>query len=60
MRQLVRIAVGIFLLLVAGFCLFGLLASFEPGVDSAYLSRTCYGIAGIVCILTAGWLVFRR
>ena len=33
MKNLWRIVVGVLLLLVAGFCVFGFLASFEPGID---------------------------
>jgi hypothetical protein len=60
MRRLVRIAVGVFLLLIAGFCLFGFLASFEPGADSSHLFKAGYGVIGVGCLLTAGWLFVRR
>lgn len=60
MRQFWRIVVGVLLLLVAGFCVFGFLASFEPGVDPWHLTKTAYGVVGIGCISAAGWFFFRR
>ena len=60
MRQLWRIVVGVLLLLVAGFCVFGFLASFEPGADPSHLFKAAYGVVGIGCLAAAGWLFFRR
>lgn len=60
MRQLWRIVVGILLLLVAGFCVFGFLASFEDGIDPWHLTKAVYGVVGIGCLVAAGWLFFRR
>ena len=59
MRQLWRIVVGVLLLLVAGFCVFGFLASSEAGSD-AWCFKTIYGVVGIGCLATAGWLFFRK
>jgi len=60
MRQLWRIVVGVLLLLVAGFCVFGFLASFEPGADPWHLTKAIYGVVGIGCLAVAGRLFFRR
>jgi len=60
MRQLWRIVVGVLLLLVAGFCVFGFLASFEPGADPWHLTKAAYGVVGIGCLAAAGWLFFQR
>jgi hypothetical protein len=60
MKQLVRIVVGILLLLVAGFCVFGFLASFEPGIDPWHLTKAAYGVVGIGSLAATGWLIFRR
>ena len=60
MKQLLRIVVGILLLLVAGFCVFGFMASFEPGIDPWHVTKAVYGVVGIGCLAAAGWLIFRR
>ena len=60
MKQLLRIVVGILLLLVAGFCVFGFLASFEPGRDPWHVTKAAYGVVGIGCLTAAGWLILRR
>ena len=60
MRRLWRIAVGVLLLPVVGFCIFGFFASFEPGIDPWHLTKAVYALVGIGCLATAGWLFFRR
>ena len=37
-------------LLVAGFCLFGFLATFELGVRHAMIFRFAYGVVSIGCV----------
>ena len=60
MRQLWRIVAGVLLLLVAGFCGFGFLASFEPGADASHFFKATYGVVGTGSLVAAGWLFFRR
>lgn len=60
MRQIWRVSTGILLLLVAGFCVFGFLASFEPGATLAPFFKAVYGVVGTACLITAGWLFIRR
>jgi hypothetical protein len=45
---------------VAGFCLFGFLATFEPGAGNAIAFRATYTVGGIVCIASAVVLVASR
>lgn len=51
---------ALILVALAAFCLFGFLASFEPGVKSAMMFRFVYAIAGIACLAGVGWIVLRR
>ena len=60
MRKLWHIIVGVLLLLVAGFCVFGFLESFEPGIDLSHVFKAAYGVVGIGCLAGAGWFFFRR
>ena len=60
MKKLWHIVVGVLLLAVAGFCVFGFLESFEPGIDLSHIFKAIYGVVGSGCLLTAGWLFFRR
>lgn len=60
MKLLWRVILGGLLLLVAGFCVFGFLASFEAGVDPWHLTKVAYGVIGIGCLVVSGWLIFRR
>lgn len=49
----IRIVMILFFLLIAAFCAFGLLASFEsPGFIGW---RIVYGAAGLACLLGAAW-----
>ena len=57
MRRLWRILGGVLLLLLVGFCVFGFLASFEPGTEAF---KAVYGIVGSGCLLAAGWLLLGR
>lgn len=60
MRKIWRIVAGVLLVLIAGFCVFGFLASFEPGADPWHVFKAAYGVVGIGCLFAAGWLFFRR
>jgi hypothetical protein len=53
MRLLVAILGSLFLLAVAGFCVFGFLATFEPTDRTAeFLAfRIGYGVVGIGCLI---------
>lgn len=58
MPMLARMLVALVLLAVAGFCVFGFLATFEPpGFPSV---RLVYGVVGCLCLAGAGWVVMRR
>ncbi len=46
------------LLLVAAFCGYGFLASFEPGPHLAF--RIGYPVLGALCLGSAGWLVRKQ
>ena len=43
-----RILLAIALLLIAAFCLFGFMASFEPGPNHVYF-RVGYAVVGVLC-----------
>ena len=58
MKKLWHIIVGILLLAVAGFCVYGFSASFEP--PQANIFKAIYGVGGGGCLLTSGWLFLRR
>lgn len=47
-------------LAVAGFCLFGYLATFELNVSNAIYFRIGYVLIGLSCLLGAAWLIFSR
>jgi hypothetical protein len=61
MNIVVRIAALMLLLTVAGFCIFGFLATFEP-VDRStqVLWRIIYGAVILACLAQALWLVRRK
>jgi len=44
-------------LAVAGLCLFGILASSEPGAPHATAFGIGYGIIGVACLVVALWLL---
>jgi hypothetical protein len=46
------------LLLIAAFCAYGFLASFEPGPFLAF--RIGYPVLGAVCLGSAVWLLSKR
>lgn len=50
MKLMLRIALVVVCLLLAGFCLFGFMATFEPGVRHAMIFRIGYGVVGLGCI----------
>ena len=57
MRLLARIAFALVLLLTAGFCGFGVLATFEPGPSSHEIFRAGYATAGVIATAVAAWLL---
>jgi hypothetical protein len=46
------------LLLIAAFCVYGFLASFEPGPNLAF--RIGYPVVGVLCLGSAVWLLGRK
>ena len=56
MRSLVYFMFAAVLLMLAAFCVFGFLASFEP-TDNALVFRIGYAIIGIGCLVGAAVLV---
>jgi len=51
----VRILLALLLLAVTAFCVFGFLATYEP--PGALALRIVYGVAGVLCLIGAGWLL---
>ena len=51
------ILLGVVLLAVAGFCVFGLLATYEP--PGALVLRVIYVAVGLLSLVGAGGLIFR-
>ncbi len=60
MSTLVRILFALLLLAVAGFCVFGFMATYEPPADVNRLLRVIYGVVGIGCVAGAAWLAKPR
>lgn len=60
MSKLIRITIAVVLVGVAAFCIFGLLASYEPGIGPAVLFRVLYSIVGLASLGMAGWLVWPK
>jgi hypothetical protein len=54
-----RAVKSLLLLLVAGFCLFGFLASGEPGPNHAYF-RVGYAVVGVAAVVYAAVILTRR
>jgi hypothetical protein len=57
MRLLARLTCALILLLTAGFCGFGFLATFEPGPSSHEIFRAGYAVAGFIATSVAAWLL---
>lgn len=57
--MLIKAIITLILLTVAAFCLFGFLATFEPGVKAAMLFRVGYAVAGAGCLIRIGWTISR-
>ncbi|MDA0285128.1 MAG: hypothetical protein O3B13_20405 [Planctomycetota bacterium] len=59
MKQLVAILSALFLLVVAAFCVFGFMATFEPTdrTTEFIAFRVAYGVIGVSCLLGAGLLI---
>lgn len=45
-----KLVLSIVCLLIAAFCVFGFLATFEPGVKNAVMFRLVYGVVGLGCL----------
>ncbi len=60
MLRIVCLLVALFLLGLAGFCVFGFLASSEPGVRDVVAWRAGYAAAGVAAIIGAALLVWWR
>jgi hypothetical protein len=56
--KLFRILLGVGLLLLAAFCLFGFLASFEESEITVW--KLGYSIAGVACVVAAIWLFLKK
>ena len=50
MKIVLKIIVLAMCLVVAAFCAFGFLASFEKGVRSVLFFRVAYGLVGLGCV----------
>ena len=50
---------AIVLLLIATFCAYGFLASFEPGPRALYF-RVGYAVSGLLCLVGVVALFYRR
>jgi hypothetical protein len=59
MPPLIRIVLVILFLGVAGFCVFGFLACFEPGADPQHVLKVIYCAVGVCCLALTGGIVFR-
>jgi hypothetical protein len=57
MRTL-RTGLAIVLLLLAAFCIFGFMASFEPGVDPIW--KIVYATVGVGSVMVAIWLFGKK
>lgn len=56
-----RILIAIALLVVAAYCVFGFLATFEPNDPMRQLAwRVVYALIGATCAVYAGWLLISR
>ncbi|MCP3691157.1 MAG: hypothetical protein GY917_03085 [Planctomycetaceae bacterium] len=56
MRSFLLLLFVAMLLMLAAFCLFGFLASFEP-TDNAMVFRIGYAVMGISCLAGSGGLI---
>jgi hypothetical protein len=54
----VRLISGVMLFGISAFCVFGFLASFEPGVGMMW--KVGYGLLGCFCLTGVVWLLVRR
>lgn len=50
MAQVLRLVGGMGLLVVAGFCLFGFMAAFEPGSDPWHVFKLGYAAIALGCV----------
>ena len=56
MRLFLLLLFAVMLLMLAAFCLFGFLASFEP-TDKAIVFRIGYAVIGVSCLVGSGGLI---
>ncbi len=57
MPLMVRVMLTVLLLGIAGYCVFGFLATLEPLNDSELAWRIGYGAVGIASLAGAVWIV---
>ena len=48
------------LLIATLFCVFGFLATFEPGAENAMVFRAVYALGGTVCLLGSGRAILKQ
>ena len=58
MPMLARVTFAVILIALAGFCVFGFLATYEP--PGSPTLRVIYGAVGLLCLAGAGRVLFRR
>lgn len=56
--RMLRIGLAIALLLLAAFCVFGFMASSEPGVDLVW--QIAYPVVGVFSAVAAIWLFVKK
>jgi len=56
--RMLRIGLAIVLLLLAAFCVFGFMASFEPGADPIW--KIAFSIVGVGSVIGAIWLFVKK
>jgi len=56
MKPVFRCLLAVVMLMLAGFCVFGFLASFEP-TDNAMVFRIGYAVMGVSCLAGSGGLI---
>ncbi|HLN26983.1 MAG TPA: hypothetical protein VK395_04520 [Gemmataceae bacterium] len=60
MIHVLKVLVAIVLILVAGFCIYGFRAGFEPSADPSYLMRILYALVGAASLFAGGYLMLGR
>jgi hypothetical protein len=54
----VKLFLAAMMLALAGYCLFGFLATYEPGVHHPFVWRIAYAVAGAGSLLASLWFVW--